>query len=216
MYLVSVASVVSGSPSYVRLRYEIEALASAQEGVKSMDQGLKDLKVSTELYSGLSAVITSTNDANDSLRCAAAVMGHYAAKGDDDRTIRTLLMQGFNQEAGIALDMQDDIKRKLLGAVNQSTANDALKEAERMSAIQAKQKYAGESLTLAVSASLLMAVDLSNTKAKNTTKTMLSCSEFEDLRKKSAAIMNGPESTYSDDASLFTSFFNSHECLTAQ
>jgi hypothetical protein len=212
--LISIAT-VSGSSSYVRLRYEIEALWSAQQGVASMSQGLKEFKAASEASTGLSAIITGTNDANDALHCSAIVMEKYTAANDDDRVIRGLMIQAFDQEATAVIDLQGDIKRKILIAVGQSDQKtDVAKDAEVMSAMQAKQKYAAESLLMAVEESLMLAVDLSNMKAKNTAKTTLSCSEFKDLRKKSSAITNGEKSTYRDDASLFIVFLNSHECMT--
>ena len=215
MNLVSLASAtVSGSPSYIRLRYEIEALSSAQRGVTSMSQGLKEFKAASEPTAALTTIITSTNDANDALHCSAAIMEKYTPTSDDDRVIKGLMIQAFNQEATVVIDLQADIKRKILIAVGQSTqTTDVAKEAETMSAMQAKQSDAAESLMMAVSESLMMAVDLSDMKAKNTVKTVLSCGEFKELKKKSAAVMNGETSAYHDDASLFVSFLNGHECI---
>ncbi len=210
---ISVAE-VSGSPAYVRLRYEIEALASAQAGVTSMVQGLKEFKTASEPSMALSAMITSTNDGNDALHCSAAIMDRYTPTGVDDGVIKALLIQVFNEEATVLMATQADVKKKILVAVGQSSqTSDVAQDAENMSAMQAKQKDAAESLTMAFSESLMLAVDLSDMKAKNTAKTTLSCGELKDLQKKSAAIVSNRDSSiYHDDASLFNSFLNAHEC----
>jgi hypothetical protein len=49
---------VSGSQSYVRLRYEVEALSTAQESLTGMDAALKDSDGSTSPTMELAAMIT--------------------------------------------------------------------------------------------------------------------------------------------------------------
>jgi hypothetical protein len=194
--VISLAT-ISGSPSYVRLRYEIEALGSAQQGVASMLQGLKEFKTATTPTTALSALITGTNDANNALHCSASIMGKYKPTDDHDRVMQELMVQAFNQEATAILWLQDDTKETILRAVGQDhTTPDIGKNAEARSAMEAKQNEAAESLMMAVTESLMLSVDLSNMKAKNTVKTMLSCGEFKDLRKQSAAVMSGGTSTY--------------------
>lgn len=93
------------------------------------------------------------------------------------------------------------------------TTPDIGKNAEARSAMEAKQNDAAESLMMAVTESLLLSVDLSNMHAKNTVKTVLSCGEFKDLRKESAAILGGGKSAYRNGASLVVDFLNGHECV---
>jgi hypothetical protein len=64
------------------------------------------------------------------------------------------------------------------------------------------QAHAAESLTIAVTESLLKSVDMSNSKAKNTAKLVLSCSEFKDLRKESASVMGGGTRAYRGDTAV--------------
>jgi hypothetical protein len=213
VHVISLAT-ISGSPSYVRLRFEIEALGSAQRGVASMGQALKEFKAATTPTTALSALISGTNDANNALHCAAFIMGKYKPTGDDDRVIQGLMVQAFNQEAEALVWLQDDTKRTLLRALGQDhTTPDIGKEAEARSAMEAKQNEAAESLMMAVTQSLLLSVDLSNMHAKNTVKTILSCGEFKDLRKESIAVMGRGTSAYRNSASLVVDFLNGHECV---
>lgn len=205
---------VSGSPSYVRLRYEIEALGSAQEGVASMGDALKEFNAATTATTALSALITGTNDAVNALHCSAYIMGNYKPTDADDRVIAGLMKQGFNQEAEALVWLQGDTKRSLLRAVGEDhTKPNIGKGAEARSAMEAKQNDAAESLMMAVTESLLLSVDLSNMQAKNTVKTVLSCDEFKDLQKESTAILGEEKSAYRNSASLVVDFLNGHECV---
>jgi hypothetical protein len=212
--VISLAT-ISGSPSYVRLRYEIEALGSAQQGVASMGQALKEFKAATTPTTALSALISGTNDAINALHCSAFIMEKYKPTGDHDRVIITgLMVQAFNQEADALVWLQADTKSTILRAVGQDhTTPDIGKNAEARSAMEAKQNDAAESLMMAVTESLLLSVDLSNMHAKNTAKTVLSCGEFKDLRKESTAIMGRGTSAYRNGASLVVDFLNGHECV---
>lgn len=85
---VILLATISGSPSYVRLRFEVEALGSAQQGVSSMGQALKEFKAAITPTTALSALITGTNDANNALQCSAYIMGKYKLTGDHDQVIQ--------------------------------------------------------------------------------------------------------------------------------
>jgi hypothetical protein len=144
-------------------------------------------------------------------------MDRYSPTGEDDRVIQGLMVQAFNQEAAVVRGLQADIKRKVSAALGQpDTKVDVVADAEKMSEMQAAQKYAGESLMMSVEESLMLAVDLSNMKAKNAARTTLTCNEFRELKNKSAAIISEHESAYRDDASLFMTFLNGHECIAPQ
>lgn len=223
--MISLAS-VSGSPAYVRLRYEIEALSSAQQSVELMHQGIKDYTAASEASTKLSAIITSTNDASNALLCSAAIMDRYKSTDKDDTVIKELMVQAFGTESNVVMGLQADLKRQILIAVGQADPKtDVAKDAENQSQMTEAQNHAAESLTIAVTESLLKSVDMSDPKAKNTAKLLISCSEFKDLRKESAAVMGGgtrayrgtavmggERSAYRDDAGLFVSFLNGHEC----
>jgi hypothetical protein len=211
--VISLAT-ISGSPSYVRLRFEVEALGSAQQGVASMGDALKEFNAATTPTTALSALITGTNDAVNALHCSAFIMGKYKPTDADDRVIAGLMKQGFDQEAEALVWLQGDTKRSILRAVGEDhTKRDIGKSAEARSAMEAKQNDAAESLMMAVIESLLLSVDLSNMQAKNTVKTVLSCDEFQDLRKESTAIQGEEKSAYRNSASLVVDFLNGHECV---
>jgi hypothetical protein len=211
MLTIGSLSSVSGSPSYLRLRWEIEALAFAQESVTTMEHGLEEFKAADTPSLALSSIITSHNEGRDYLWCAAAVMDRYKPTADDDRLIKRLLVQGYNQEAQVAIDVLADMKKQYLGTGQQTKAA-TLKHAEHLSAIHALQMEAGESLVEMTTMSLMLAVDLSDVKAKNTAKTLMSCEEFKDLRTRSDALMKREDSIYRQNASLFLKFIDGHEC----
>jgi hypothetical protein len=56
------------------------------------------------------------------------------------------------------------------------------------------------------------AVDVSDPTAKDTSQRLLSCTEFEDIRKRSTELAHSTKSAYSDTASLFISFVDGHKC----
>jgi hypothetical protein len=195
-----------------------------------MHQGIKDYTAASQASTKLSAIITSTNDASNALLCSASIMERYKSTDKDDKVIKGLMVQAFGTESNVIIGLQADLKRKILIAVGQADPKtDVAKDAENQSQMTEAQAHAAESLTIAVTESLLKSVDMSNPKAKNTAKLVLSCSEFKDLRKESAsvmgggtrayrgdtAVMGGEKSTYRDDAALFVSFLNGHECNAA-
>jgi hypothetical protein len=186
-----------------------------------MHQGIKDYTAASQASTKLSAIITSTNDASNALLCSASIMERYKSTDKDDKVIKGLMVQAFGTESNVIIGLQADLKRQILIAVGQADPKtDVARDAENQSQMTEAQAHAAESLTIAVTESLLKSVDMSNPKAKNTAKLVLSCSEFTDLRKESAsvmgggtrayrgntAVMGGEKSTYRDDAALFVSF----------
>ena len=57
----------TGSKAYVRLRYLIEALDSAQDAVTGMASSLKEFNAATNVSSALAPLITGTGGAKDAL-----------------------------------------------------------------------------------------------------------------------------------------------------
>jgi hypothetical protein len=211
MTLVSV-STASGSTAYMRLRYQIEALAAAESGVTSLKQGLEELNTAPTPSLALSSVITSTNESRDALRCAAAVIAKYSPTNDTDKTIGETLILAYNQEAEVTMDLQASAKKRFLAGTAEQTNAETVKEAEHLSARAATQKEAAESLLEATTMSLILAVDLTDPAAKTTAKSLLSCNEFGDLRTRSSAVSKAEKSAYTDCASLFITFLDGHEC----
>jgi hypothetical protein len=68
---------VTGSKAYVRLRYLIEALNSAQDAVTGMASSLKEFNTATNVASALAPLITGTDGAKDALHCAAFIMNQF-------------------------------------------------------------------------------------------------------------------------------------------
>ena len=81
---------VTGSNAYIRLRYVIEALSSAQEAVSGMALSMKESDAATDTANALAPLITGTNGAKDALHCAAAIMDQYRAIDEDDRITKVV------------------------------------------------------------------------------------------------------------------------------
>jgi hypothetical protein len=163
--LMSVGN-VSGSQSYVRLRYEVEALSTAQESLNGMDAALKDLAGSTSPTMALAAMITGMNQAHDSLACAAYLIGKYRPTEEDDKNIRAILISVFNREAKSVADTMEHSKEQLLRSTSQQSNAVKLRDAERISARTALQTQAATDLLEATTFSLLRAVDVSDPHAR--------------------------------------------------
>jgi hypothetical protein len=211
---ITLASITmtSGSSSYLRLRYELEALTTAQDAVTSMNHGLQEFNAETSPSLALSSLITGTNEAHDALRCAAAVIAKYPSERDTDQTIKGVLTLAYNQEASVMMDLQKDLKKRFPTSTERPTHTATVRDAEHLSAMTATQKSAADSLLLGTTMSLMLAVDMSDPTAKDTAKTLLSCNEFEDLRTRSAALLKSDASAYTNCASLFITFLDGHEC----
>jgi hypothetical protein len=203
---------INGSPAYVRLRYLLAALNSGQDAVIEMAAGLDSFKSATNLTSGLSSLLTGTHQAHDSLLCAVSIADRYKPTDKDDDNARYITIVAFNQEAKVISEMEARIKEQVVRPVKDQTAAVQLKDAEQMTAMTSLQQEAADSLLQVTSLSLMETVDVSDPSAKNTSQTLLSCTEFEDIRKRSTELSHGAKSAYSDAASLFVSFVDGHKC----
>jgi len=210
--LVTIAT-VTGSPAYVRLRFQIDALSSAQEGVTAMAAAQEEFKRETNSPAvSMSSLFTGLGEAHDNLLCAASIIDRYKPTDPDDKTAKVLLIVAFNQEAEALADLQTHVKEQFVRPAQENTAATQLKDAERITAMNKLQNEAVETLSQVAVLSLMEAVDVSDPNARDTVKTQLSCTEFEDLRKRSTEIAHSAKSGYSDTADLFVTFFNSHQC----
>ncbi|WP_157466836.1 hypothetical protein [Edaphobacter aggregans] len=192
------------------MRYQLEALNSAQEAVVIMSEGLENSKSSSTPALALSAILTSSQRGRDDLLCAASIIGRYQPIDDDDKMIRGLLIASYNQEANALIDLQAHMKEQILRRTQ--SQNTLLKDAERISSISKTQDEAADTLIQMTTLSLMLSVDLRNPNAKNTEETLLSCKESEDLRKISAPIAAGKQSAYQGPATLFLKFLEGHKC----
>jgi hypothetical protein len=213
--LMSVGN-VSGSQSYVRLRYEVEALSTAQESLSGMDAALKNSDGSTGPTMALAAMITGMNQAHDSLACAAYLMGKYRPTEEDDKNIRAILISVFNREAKCVADTMAHSKEQLLRPTIQQSNAVKLGDAERISAITALQNQAATDLLEATTFSLLRAVDVSDPHAKTAEYLSMSCDERADLLTKSAALADAnkgaDKSAYTTPATFVQKVLNEHKC----
>jgi hypothetical protein len=207
---------VSGSQSYVRLRYEVEALTAAQESLTGMNSALRDLDDSTSPTMGLAGMITGMNQAHDSLDCAAYIVGRYRPTEEDDKTIRGILISVFDREANCVADTIAQGKEQLLRSASQQSNAVKLRDAERISARTTTQNQAATDLLEVTTFSLLRAVDISDPNAKKAEYLTMSCGERADLLTKSATLAHAntgaDKSAYTMPATFVQKVLNEHKC----
>jgi hypothetical protein len=210
---------VSGSQTYVRLRYEVEALSTAQESLAGMDAALRNSEGSTSPTMELAAMITGMNQAHDSLACAAYLMGQYRPTEEDDKNIRAILISVYNREAKCIADTMAHSKEQLLRPTNQQSNAVKLRDAERISGITTLQNQAATDLLEATTFSLLRAVDVSDPHAKTAEYLTMSCDERADLLTKSATLADAnkgaDKSAYTTPATFVQKVLNEHRCRAA-
>lgn len=213
--LMSVGN-VSGSQAYIRLRYEVEALSTAQESLAGMDASLKDLNASTSPTMALAGMITGMNQAHDSLVCAAYLMGQYRPTEEDDKNIGAILISVFNREAKAVSDTMAHSKEQLMRPASQQSNAVKVRDAERISARTALQNQAATDLLEATTFSLLRAVDVSDYHAKTAEYLTMSCDERGDLLTRSAALADANKgagkSAYTTPATFVQKVLNEHKC----
>jgi hypothetical protein len=207
---------VSGSQSYVRLRYEVEALSTAQESLAGMDAALRDLNGPTSPTMAVAGMITGMNQAHDSLVCAAYIMGRYQPTEEDDKNISAILISVFNREAKCVADTMAHSKEQLLRPASQQSNAVKLRDAERISARTALQNQAATDLLEATTFSLLRAVDVSDPHAKTAEYLTMSCGERADLLTKSATLAvankSADKSAYTTPATFVQKVLSEHRC----
>jgi hypothetical protein len=209
--LASVSS-VSGSVSYVRLRYEIEALNAAQESVDGLKMALKDFGSASNPTIALSSLITGVNQAHDSLLCASYLMGQYRPVDKDDKMIRAILISAFDREAATVTDLMAHTKEQFLRPANRQSNAVEFHDAERISAMNAQQNEAATDLLQTTTFSLLRAIDNSDPNAKSTEYLALSCDERMDLLAKNASLAQAEKSAYSTPGTFIQKVLSEHQC----
>jgi hypothetical protein len=203
----------TGSKAYVRLRYLIAALDSAQDAVTRMASNLKEFNTATNTASALAALITGTDGAKDALHCAAFIMIQYPGTDHDDKLIKAISAAAFNREADTIADLMAHIKEKFLrsAAVSQSSATQ-VHDAERMAKITESQNKAATDLSEATVYVLMKSVDLSDKDAKTTPYLTVTCDEYADLVKRNAPLAHADKTAYTQAASLIQTSLDSHKC----
>jgi hypothetical protein len=204
---------VKGSNAYIRLRYLIEALTSAQEAVTSMASGLKEFNAATDIANALAPLIVGTDQAEDALHCASFIMSAYPEGDNDDRLTKTIGVASFNREADASADVMAHIKEKFLrsSAVSQSNATH-VHDAERMSKITESQNKAATDLLQVTAFVLTKSVDLSDKEAKTTPYLAVTCEEYADLIKRNSDLAKADKSAYTQSASLIQTTLDGHKC----
>ncbi|WP_433965158.1 hypothetical protein [Tunturiibacter gelidiferens] len=190
----------------------MRALGTAQEAVTALVTGMEGLKSEAAPSVAMSSAFTGTQEARNKLHCAAYLISRYKAVDKDDETVKSLLIVAYNQEAAVVSDLERHIKEQFLRSDSQSTQAAAVKDAERITAMNALQHEAALNIAEATTFSLMLSVDRSDPAAKNTAQTVLACDQYADLKKSSAALAGDTKSAYTNAASLFVSFLDGHKC----
>jgi hypothetical protein len=198
--------------SYVRLRYEIEALNAAQESVDGLTTALKDFDSASSPTIALSTLITGANQAHDSLLCASYLMGQYRPVDRDDKMIRAILISAFNREAQAVTEVMAHTKDQFLRPANQQSTAVEFHDAERISAMNAQQNEAAGDILQTTTFSLLRAIDNSDPNAKTTEYLALSCDERTNLLAKSDSLAKAGKSAYSTPATFIQKVLSEHKC----
>lgn len=203
----------TGSKAYVRLRYLLAALDSAQDAVTGMASSLKEFNTATSTAGALAPLITGIDGAKDALHCAAFIMNRYPGTDQDDKLIKAISAAAFNREADAMTDLMAHIKEQFLRspAVSQSSATQ-VHDAERMSKITESQNKAATDLSEATVYVLMKSVDLSDKDAKTTPYLTVTCDEYADLIKRTAPLAHADKTAYTQAASLIQPSLDSHKC----
>lgn len=203
---------VSGSPSYIRLRYLIEALNTAQGSVTSLDEALKNFNSAATPTLALAAVFIGAKEAQDDLRCAAALINKYPSSADDDKTIKTALVSAFNREADVVADVTADSKNRILNPAKMQTNTSQLRHAERIAARTASQNEAATDIAEATTFAILLSIESSDPTAKTTEYLAVNCDEYASLLKEVDPLVHIEKSAYSQSGGLIQHALEGHKC----
>jgi len=84
---------VTGSPVYVRLRFQLDALSSAQESVTTMATAQEESRRETNSPAvSMSSLFTGMEQAHDDLLCAVSIVDRYKPTDKDDENAKDLLI----------------------------------------------------------------------------------------------------------------------------
>jgi hypothetical protein len=202
---------VTGPVAYQRLAYQLKALQSAQGAISALQAGVTGLKKEVRPTLGMAALFNNTEQAHDALLCSALIIAKYTPVDKTDNDARTLLIVAYNQEAAAIANLEAHSKERFLRS-EQDTQATLLKDAERLTAINTLQNEAASTLAEITSLSLLLSVDDSDPKAKDTKQTLIPCSQYPALLKQSTDLSHQTKSAYTESASFFVVFLEGRKC----
>lgn len=203
---------LQGPVAYRRLAIQLEALQSAQDGVAALNLGLAHSKKEDTPALAMSDLFTGTEKAHDALICSASLIAMSKPTNEDDGFARTQLIVAYNQEAAAIADLEAHAKEQFLRTGENPSQATVEKDAEQISMMTRLQEGAASTLARMTVFSLMLAVDTSDLKAKDTRQTVLPCDTYQHLRVQSTRLANQTKSAYTVPASLIARFLSSHRC----
>lgn len=211
IHLVSLA-MVNGSPSYVRLAFIAESLASAQTAADTIKKEVADIQTAKSWTALFEVQAQAANEAVGYLHCAAQIAFRYKPIDKDDVNLRLLLVAAFNQEAQAFIDLTASEKRRLIRA-NPVTSDPqiASKDAEEVSKILESQRDAASTILQATTFAILKATAPSPD-GLTTSGLNITCSERSDLLHRVESTSNGIKTAYSQDAGIIKTAITEHQC----
>lgn len=211
IHLVSLA-MVNGSPSYVRLAFLAESLASAQTAAETMKKEVADIQTAKSLTALFEVQAQAANEAVGYLHCAAQIAFLYKPTDKDDANLRLMLIAAFNQEAQAVVDITASEKRRLIRT--DPVANNpqiASKDADEISKIYESQRDAASTILQASTLAILLAIAPSPD-GLTTSGLNITCSERSDLLQRVESTSNGTKTAYSQDAGIIKTALTEHHC----
>lgn len=211
IHLVSLA-MVNGSPSYVRLAFLAESLASAQTAAETMKKEVADIQTAKSLTALFEVQAQAANEAVGYLHCAAQIIFRYKPTDKDDANLRLMLIAAFNQEAQAVIDITASEKRRFIRT--DPVANDpqmASKDADEISKIYESQRDAASTILQASTLAILLATAPSPD-GLTTSGLKITCSERSDLLQRMESTSNGTKTAYSQDAGIIKVALTEHHC----
>jgi hypothetical protein len=211
IHLVSLA-MVNGSPSYVRLAFIAESLASAQTAAETMKKEIADIKTAKSWAALFEVQAQAADEAVGDLHCAAQIAFRYKPTDKDDENVRLMLIASFNQEAQAVIDLTASEKRRLLRsdpvAKNPQIAS---KDADELSNIYESQRDAASTILQASTLAILLAIAPSPD-GLTTSGLNITCSERSDLLQRVESTSKGTKTAYSQDAGIIKVALTEHHC----
>lgn len=210
--LASVSS-ATGSDTYLRLRYLVQALITAQDSVGVLSDAVEELNKASTPALALAPLLSGSVQAEASLRCSAYLINTFQPHDSDDKMIKVILIDSFNREADTILKLKEHTKEQFLrSAASSQSRSTQFHDAERMASMTKVQHEAAENLLQTTSFILAKSVDMSDANAKTTPFLSLTCKEYADLVERLSIFENAEKSAYSDCGSLVRNVVNEHKC----
>ncbi len=211
-FLINAAQ-ISGSRSYVRLKFELEALEAAQASHIAFQKTIVDMK-STDPTLVFGAILTGEKDSRDALNCAAIVMDRYKPENKDDDLVRVVTATAFLREREADGGLFESTKQRVLQIGSKFTKQKELTRAQHLTKLSSAKKDAANDLMLTTQASLMNAMDTSGPGSEQVKDMLLSCSERRDLIESARDLAKSDESAYQEAADLIVYALQRYGCKT--